>query len=190
MSDLNFFYELNLERRNKTRIITLLLCIIIVVLGSTVSSLFYLDRYIYREKVDIENQNKQLSSNNRIKEEHNFQRISEEEKRLKESLEQIQKIKAYVSDLNKVTTQGILRIFNTLPENVSISSFEWTKGVLSMECESVDRRGVSSTINNLKEMGVKEINIPSIVAVENEEVTIYRFHISGKINGGENNEDE
>ena len=190
MGDLNFFYQFNQEKRKKTRRVTLLLCSLLVALGSGISLVFYLDGYVSKEKSDIYKYNKQLSSTNGIKEEQNFHIINEEEKRLKESLAQVQSIKEYVSGLNKVTTENILCIFNALPKNVIIYSFEWTQGLISMECESTDRKGVSSTINNLKEIGFKEVNVPSIVAVDNEKVTTYKFHISGKTQEGKNHEDD
>ncbi|MCM1990570.1 PilN domain-containing protein [Oceanirhabdus seepicola] len=189
MNDLNFFYEFIEEKRNKNISITLSLFAVLFILGGVVSSVFYLERDIYREKVNIDNHNKMLRSTQVSKLDSNFKSISENERVLKESLTQIQSIKAYVAGLNKITTHGIVRIFNAIPKNVSISSFEYNQKQLSMDCESSDRKGVASTINNLKGVGLKEVNVPSIVAVDNDGVTTYRFSISAKIEEMKNHED-
>ncbi len=190
MNDLNFFYEFNQEKRKRTISITVFLFAILVVFGGAMISVLYLDKYISNEKMKIDKQNKIVISNKRIKLESDFEDISVEERRLQQSLTQIQSIRAYVAGLNKITTEKILRVFNELPKNVNISSFECNQGGVSMECESLDRRGVASTINNLKRLGLEEVYVPSIVTLDNEGVTTYRFCISAKMQEEKNHEND
>jgi len=181
MGDLNFFYGFVQEKRARNRLIMLLLFAILVVLGGAGSIVLHLERELSKGKVNIHKQKEIIRSTKAIEMESNSQEVSEEERRIKASLKEIESIREYVSGLNKITTHEIMKIFNALPKNMNISSFECNQGQLSMECESFDRKGVATTINNLKGVGLKEVYVPSIVTVDSEGVTTYRFFVSANL---------
>ncbi|WBW96148.1 PilN domain-containing protein [Oceanirhabdus sp. W0125-5] len=194
MNDLNFFYGFIEEKRKKTRILSITSLLIIFFLGTAASLVLYLDRDIYSEKMKIQMQSKMVNTTMWSGFEENlnekFRDNIKGERTLEESLLQVKNIKEHIASVNKITTKGLMSMFKVLPQNVSISSLKVKEGNFSMECRSLDRKGVASTINNLKAVGFKEVSVPSIVAEENEGVTSYRFAISGWLQEGKTHEND
>ncbi|WBW99586.1 hypothetical protein [Oceanirhabdus sp. W0125-5] len=188
MRDLNFFNSFIEDKKNKNRIVSVLLIVIIVIFGAAISSIVYLEILISSEKASIERNNKLLSSKSLSNIEENLTAGEEEARALNEFLLQVNCAKEYIDNSSNITTKEILGIFNSLPENVSVKSFICNREVVSLQCETVDRKGVASTIKNLKELGLEDVYVPSIVSVKKDGTTDYSFMISGKIREGENNE--
>ncbi|MCM1990842.1 hypothetical protein [Oceanirhabdus seepicola] len=188
MRDLNFFNSFIKDKKSKNKIVSVLLIAIIVIFGAAISSVVYLEILISSERSGIETNNKLLSSKSVSKIEENLNNGEEQARALTEFLSQVKSAKEYIDKSTDITTKEILSIFNSLPENVSISSFVSNTGQVSMQCETGDRKGVASTISNLKKLGLEEVYVPSIVTVEKDGTLKYRFMVSGKIREGENNE--
>lgn len=190
MRDLNFFNSIIQEKKSKNKIISVLLVVIIVAFGAAISSVVYIELLISSEVTSIEKNNELLSKNTVSKLEEKINKDDQQIRALEEFLSQVKSAKEYIDKSNNITTEEILSIFNSLPENVSISSFVCNSGQISMQCETADRKGVASIISNLKELGLEEVYVPSIVTSEKDGTVKYRFMISGKIRDGENNEYE
>ena len=190
MRDLNFFDSIIQEKKSKNKIISVLLVVIIVAFGAAISSVVYLEMLISREVSIIERNNGLLSTKTVSKIEEKINKDEQQITALEEFLSQVKSAKKYIDKSNNITTEEILSIFNSLPDNVSISSFVCNSGQISMQCETTDRKGVASIISNLKKLGIEEVYVPSIVTAEKDGAVKYRFMISGKIRAGENNEHE
>lgn len=184
MRDLNFFSEFIKEKRGKNKAVTGVMIIAVAFFGVVLGTSGYLRLQIASEKSRIEKDRKVLSSPSVVEKYEKLESGSSELRALKNMQSHVDHINEYMDRMSYLSSGNILRIFNSLPKSVEILSFNINEKDFSMDCKGKSRVAALSTVRLLKEVGMKDVSISTMVKSSEGGEDVQKFQITGKIGGG------